>query len=244
METPIAAAVAAPSAVYTGAKREELMSLLHAKKQIDRVLSENRVLLQSLRQERLSDTNSILSFANNITQTIRAPVDWAPGLPLCGHPPAPLLEQMRAGVLQKYNLQFVVVEQSEQIKESNEPTTAEIAATGLTKAMKIKSPVVDDNNVEEQQPRKKVKLLAEDDAQPTFVAAAADTDILNRKEASAPVQSIEGTKPEGESSSVMATENVDTPSTTADRADTPIKQSRSINISFGFSDSEDESEED
>ena len=85
-------------------KKAKLFSLLSAKKDIETALRSHRDSLDALHQNRIFELDDVMRFANCITQTIRAPKDWSPGLPLCGHPPTPMLEQIRAGALEAYYL--------------------------------------------------------------------------------------------------------------------------------------------
>ena len=60
--------------------------------------------LHSIRECRTVSVDCILEFAKYTTFTLRAPEGWTPGMPLIGgHPPAPQPDQMRDGVLQRYN---------------------------------------------------------------------------------------------------------------------------------------------
>jgi hypothetical protein len=226
-------------------QRERLLALLAAKKEIDRVLMENQTIFEILQENRQFDIKSILHFANNITQTIRAPVDWAPGLPLCGHPPAPLLEQMRAGVLERYNRQFV----GGGIEKST-------AATQVTLPAQTESRMREDDETDadvEQQPSKRVKfesvsrpsnsdLDSLDEADNVIPA----TNIITAPEPVplvTPVSAPLLPTPVEPAATGMPPSTAETPAS-EERPETPVKQTRNINISFGFSDSESEDEDD
>jgi hypothetical protein len=227
-------------------QRERLLALLAAKKEIDRVLMENQPIFEILQENRQFDIKSILHFANNITQTIRAPVDWAPGLPLCGHPPAPLLEQMRAGVLERYNRQFV----GGGIEKS--AAAAQVTLPAQTESRRMREDDETDADVE-QQPSKRVKfesvsrpsnsdLDSLDEADNVIPA----TNIITAPEPVplvTPVSAPLLPTPVEPAATGMPPSTAETPAS-EERPETPVKQTRNINISFGFSDSESEDEDD
>ena len=83
------------------AKRKVITECLFAKKE---QLDELRTKVTAV-----PSPDWVLSLAENLTLTVRAPKDWAPGRPLHelgGHPPAPQFEQMRVGMLAELAEEF------------------------------------------------------------------------------------------------------------------------------------------
>ena len=83
------------------AKRKVITECLFAKKE---QLDELRTKVTAV-----PSPDWVLNLAENLTLTVRAPKDWAPGRPLHelgGHPPAPQFEQMRVGMLAELAEEF------------------------------------------------------------------------------------------------------------------------------------------
>ena len=87
-------------------KISRIEQLLSIRKSITSFFRGKSDELKSIRECRTVSIDYILDFAQYTTFTLRAPEGWTPGMPLIGgHPPAPQPDQMRDGVLQRFNQQ-------------------------------------------------------------------------------------------------------------------------------------------
>ena len=88
-------------------ERKETIKLLISKREnIRETLFSVRDQLNAVRELRSFDLDTIMTVAQNISYSGHAPPGWVPGAPLLkNHPPAPQPEEMRGGMLEKYNLQ-------------------------------------------------------------------------------------------------------------------------------------------
>ncbi len=79
--------------------------MLACKDDIRRTLFKYKEELASAKSHRNVDFRTLLEFTHNLSYTNHAPADWVPGAPLIKcHPPAPQPQEMRGGMLEKYNL--------------------------------------------------------------------------------------------------------------------------------------------
>jgi hypothetical protein len=83
--------------------KEDLQNLLTVKKTIEETLFTHRDALDKIRNFKNVKIDDVIEFADNLTLTAHAPMEWKVGFPLIkSHLPAPQPEEMRFGYLQKY----------------------------------------------------------------------------------------------------------------------------------------------
>lgn len=87
-------------------ERKELVKDLIAKREnIRETLFNAREQLNAIRELKTFDLETIMEVAQNLSYSGHAPPGWVPGAPLLkNHPPAPQPEEMRGGMLEKFNL--------------------------------------------------------------------------------------------------------------------------------------------
>ena len=85
-------------------RESRVEELLKTRKDISNFLRLKSNELNLLKHCRVVPVDYVLDFSRYTTFTLGAPEGWMPGMPLIGgHPPAPQPDQMRDGVLQRYN---------------------------------------------------------------------------------------------------------------------------------------------
>lgn len=85
-------------------RKSRIEELLTTRKDISNFLRLKSQELLLLKECRAVPVDYVLDFSRYTTFTLGAPEGWTPGMPLIGaHPPAPQPDQMRDGVLQRYN---------------------------------------------------------------------------------------------------------------------------------------------
>ena len=85
-------------------RKFRIEELLKTRKDISSFLRLKSKELHLLKECRAVPVDYVLDFSRYTTFTLGAPEGWIPGMPLIGgHPPAPQPDQMRDGVLQRYN---------------------------------------------------------------------------------------------------------------------------------------------
>ena len=85
-------------------RKSRIEELLKTRKDISNFLRLKSQELLLLKECRAVPVDYVLDFSRYTTFTLGAPEGWTPGMPLIGaHPPAPQPDQMRDGVLQRYN---------------------------------------------------------------------------------------------------------------------------------------------
>ena len=85
-------------------RKARIEELLKTRKDITNFLRLKSNELNLLKHCRAVPVDYVLDFSRYTTFTLGAPEGWIPGMPLIGgHPPAPQPDQMRDGVLQRYN---------------------------------------------------------------------------------------------------------------------------------------------
>lgn len=93
--------------IERNARIEQLLSI---RKKVTSFFRGKSDELQSIKECRVISSDYILDFSRYTTFTLGAPEGWVPGMPLIGgHPPAPQPDQMRDGVLQRFNQQRPVL---------------------------------------------------------------------------------------------------------------------------------------
>jgi hypothetical protein len=245
-------------------KKVLVKQLLCAKKDIESVLRRHRDAIDALQSNRAYSIDDVLKFANSITQTVRAPKDWAPGLPLSGHPPAPLSEQIRAGALERYTLRCkseeekklnsnaVTIAQPTNLAPSNSSNSSVISVppilTNNSSAAMVTLDVSSSENlvlagVSEDPPSKRIRSENLPDAVQGNIGGSAIQ--LERPER--PVDNVQGSNTTGDSENLTVSKSgavEDDMDTEVDPPSVPVKVQRNISISFGFSDSENSSDSD
>lgn len=92
-------------------KKRKIEKLLATRKSITDFFRKRSEELHLIKESSTVPTDYILEFARYTTFTLRAPQGWMPGMPLIGgHPPAPQPDQMRDGILQRYNQQRPIID--------------------------------------------------------------------------------------------------------------------------------------
>jgi hypothetical protein len=215
--------------------------LLRAKKEITQFNYEHREFFAKLSSALSPQFDEVIAFADKVTLTLNAPRDWQPGLPLIGaHPPAPQLEEMRAGHLEKYNFDL-----KKTLRKDEAEMSVDVAG--------VDDPVMEVVGVEDEQieyelaVRSSLKrslgegeLRNEHDvnkrigkaASSTFIEVSATTATSTfalERDSQAPAQTLPAVAQEEEKRAPPV----------------PAKQenTRQINVSFGLSDSESDDDE-
>ena len=84
--------------------KERVKALLEVRKTISKTLLNLRYDLEAVRSAELLSVSQILTCAENIQVSLKAPKDWKIGLPLYfSHPPSASTEEMRRGKLAEFN---------------------------------------------------------------------------------------------------------------------------------------------
>ena len=199
--------------------RARIEQLLSVRKSITSFFREKSDELQSIRECRSVPIDGILEFSRYTTFTLRAPESWAPGMPLIGgHPPAPQPDQMRDGVLQRYNQQRPVII----IPPPLMPTKV---MKDIVKVERASKPIV-------PQEIDLLKTKRSLDVAAVEVATTVVKEEIKAEDLRPNLSTQTSTVP----AVAVAVKNV------VDQQ--PHKRARQINISFGLSDSESSDEED
>jgi len=190
-------------------------SIFEKRGKIKKALEKHANLLESLKKcdEHVVNVDSILDYAELITETLYAPEGWQPGMPLLSSiPPAPQLSQMRMGKLAEYEIK---------IKEMKDKANDDDETNTDTNNDKIIDDSKSDNDMD-------IDIKYESDV---------DNDMSNNQ-----MENDESSRIKEEQISTNETDdkdNKDDKDNNANKASTS-SSFRKIDINFGMSDSDDD----
>jgi hypothetical protein len=194
---------------------DRVRALLDVRSRIRSFYKKKSEELNHLKNARFVPADWIIDFARNATYTLGAPDGWMPGFPLDnGHPPAPQPEQMR----ENSRLQLYNIETSQKVEAALDPSITSKAEKKTLRSAKIAQ-----SFQAESLSRQNEMDIAE-----SGVTIKEEFDVVDQQSV---LQSA------AESTTEEHNKERGLPELS------PRKRARHINLSFGLSDSEDESSE-